>query len=147
MNVMAQAHKMVKEAISKLSKEARYVGQYARMLKLALKEAHKEFKAMQNPIAAQIAKTETFIAELKAADTQGFVMVVGEHRVCVNAEIGHAINILMSPIYMRLEDAQYYASRVQNAKGEKGMVIEKLRQLKHEIAEQEKLLETLKKFA
>lgn len=45
MNVMAQAHKKVKTLLTKIT--ARYVGQYAAMLKVALIETHKEHKAMK----------------------------------------------------------------------------------------------------
>lgn len=44
MNVMTQAHKKVKALLAKIT--ARYVGQYAAMLKVALIETHKESKAM-----------------------------------------------------------------------------------------------------
>lgn len=50
MNIMAQAHKMVKALIAKLSPSARYKGQYANMLSVALKQAHKEYKAMQKSL-------------------------------------------------------------------------------------------------
>ena len=62
MNVMAQAHSKVKALISKLSPAARYKGQYAAMLKVALIETHKEYKAMQKPemTAEQIEVIENF---------------------------------------------------------------------------------------
>lgn len=45
MNVMAEAHKKVKTLLSMIT--ARYKGQYAAMLKVALIETHKDYKAMQ----------------------------------------------------------------------------------------------------
>lgn len=51
MNVMAQAHKTVKEAIkAQLELGNGRTHTYAEMLSLALKLAHKEFKAMQKTI-------------------------------------------------------------------------------------------------
>lgn len=145
MNVMAKAHQMVKALIAKLSPSARYVGQYAQMLKVALKQAHKEFKAMQNnPVQRMIDDAQAYIEELKAADQQGFIIVVGEYRTCVNAEVGHTTNVIKAPIYMNLDDAKYYAARVKNGLGESGEVVGKFSQLKFEIEQQEKLIERLK---
>jgi len=91
MNVMTQAHKMVKTLIAKLSCGARYKGQYAGMLKLALKEAHKEFKAVQaqaKPLTVKLAviglslaveKDATwFSLEGTATDSEGNKIVIGE---------------------------------------------------------------------
>ena len=59
MNVMAQAHKNTKALLAKLT--ARYKGQYAKMFAVALKDAHKEYKAMQNEMTAeQLAVIENF---------------------------------------------------------------------------------------
>lgn len=47
MNVMAQAHKIVKNTLKALgSLRVPFKGQYAVMLAAALKQAHKEHKAM-----------------------------------------------------------------------------------------------------
>lgn len=56
MNVMAKAHKMTKHALSLLADNVKY--SYAQMFKVALKQAHKEFKVMQvTPKTRSIATT------------------------------------------------------------------------------------------
>lgn len=88
MNVMAQAHKMVKTLIAKLSSGSRYKGQYATMLKLALKEAHKEFKAMQTQKTIKLAVVGITLAveldatwfslEGTATDSEGNKITISE---------------------------------------------------------------------
>ncbi|WYV99110.1 hypothetical protein Roomu2_00115 [Pseudomonas phage vB_PpuM-Roomu-2] len=146
MNVMAKAHKLTKLAFKNTDVA---VGSakvsYREVFRIYLKQAHKEYKAMSK-YADQITKTEAFIKELEAADTQGFIIVIGELRVCVNAELGHATNVLKAPVYMNIEDAVYWASRIQNGKGDKGEVVGKFSQLKYEIEQQKELIKTLKSF-
>ncbi|WYV99278.1 hypothetical protein KoPa4_00110 [Pseudomonas phage vB_PpuM-KoPa-4] len=141
MNVMAKAHELARTVVA----NAPGKGVYAYTLRHALIHFHKEYKAMSK-YADQITKTEAFIKELEAADTQGFIIVIGELRVCVNAELGHATNVLKAPVYMNIEDAVYWASRIQNGKGDKGEVVGKFSQLKYEIEQQKELIKTLKSF-
>lgn len=147
MNTMKRAHELTKARIAKGT-----IYTYAELMKRHLIQAHTEYKAMTkvNPFDKVIKSTETYIAELEAAlldrdAVQGFIVVTGEGRICVNAEIGHATNVLKAPIYMHLEDAEYYAGRVKNGNGDKGEVVGKYSQLKYEIEQQQQLLNELKK--
>jgi len=145
MNVMAKAHELTRTVMANAEG-----GVYATIFKHCLKHFHKEYKAMQSPFAKIITDTESYIAKLEAAlldneQVQGFIIVIGEGRICSNAELGYSTNVLNAPIYMHLEDAEYYASRVQNGLGEKGEVVGKYSQLKYEVEQQKQLLESLKK--
>ncbi|AXF53048.1 MAG: hypothetical protein [Caudoviricetes sp.] len=150
MNVMTQAHKMVKATLAKIT--TRYKGQYANMFKLALKVAHEEYKAMiENcPVAKMIKSTETYIAELEAAlldreAVQGFIITTGQGRICVDAHEGKATNVLCAPVYMTVSKAECYAEMVRNGNGEVGEVRGKYSQLKYELEQQQELLNDLKK--
>lgn len=150
MNVMAKAHKATREAYNMVGGKGI---SYKALFRAALKDFHriaKEQRPVNEAIAQQIASTEAFVAKLEAAlldneQVQGFIIVIGEGRICSNAELGYSTNVLNAPIYMHLEDAEYYASRVQNGLGEKGEVVGKYSQLKYEVEQQKQLLESLKK--
>lgn len=153
MNVMTKAHQMVKALIAKLSPKARYVGQYAQMLKLALKEAHKEFKTMQKEIspleawkAEAINVAEKRITELKSIENKdGFIVVVGDSiRLPLEEVQGSWCKVERASIFWHREDAQRFAGRVRNGSNEVGMVAKKIDQIEWEISEQQKLIESLK---
>lgn len=90
MNVMAQAHKIVKATLAQLgSLRVPFKGQYAVMLKAALKQAHKEYKAMNtqktikiNAIASTLANdyfhATGYAVVGTVVDSEGNTVHVGE---------------------------------------------------------------------
>lgn len=150
MNVMAQAHKLTRDYIKNAGQFVLQLTTYKELFKSALKQAHKEFKAMQaeknDQIQDMIFQAETFIAKLEKQLilAKGYVVTVGELRVCVNAEVGHLANVLNMPNYEHVEDARYYATRVKNAKKETGQVEVWADRIRWEIQQQKNMIETLK---
>ena len=124
MNVMAQAHKMVKDRLAQGS-----IYTYAELLQRYLVQSHKEYKAMNDATKALIAKFESQIKALKALDNQGFIQVVGDDRIVINAEVGTVDNIATAPVYMNVEDARFYDGRCTNGKGEKNYHVGKASQI------------------
>lgn len=149
---MTQAHKMVKTLIAKLSSAARYNGQYAEMLKLALKESHKEFKAMQakeaNPYTVMIDDCKARIVELESIEQRdGYIVVIGENiRLPVQENSNGWTKVENASVFWYIEDARRLAVRVTNGNGEKGQVVLKADQIKWEIEQQRELLATLENF-
>jgi hypothetical protein len=153
MNVMAQAHKKVKAMLAALgSLRVPFKGQYAVMLSAALKQAHKEYKAMKevNPVEAwkaqAIADAQARIAELEAIDTtDGYIVVVGDNiRLPMDEVQGKWCRVERASIFWYREDAQRFAGRIVNGNGEAGQVVKKIDQIAWEISEQNKLIESLK---
>lgn len=152
MNVMAQAHTITRNTVA----QAAAIGaklEYRPLFAAALKDCHKKAKDMQNELnpveawkAAEIAKAEKRIAELKAIDTtDGFIVVVGDKaRLPLDEVQGKWCSVERASIYWHKEDAQRFAARVINGDKEVGQVVKKVDQIAWEISEQEKLIESLK---
>ncbi|UOL48591.1 hypothetical protein QGX12_gp053 [Pseudomonas phage Kremar] len=151
MNVMAQAHKMTREAMSKVDKSVCVIT-YKQTFSVYLRAAHQEFKAMKeaNPVEAwkdqAIKDAEKRIAELKAIDTtDGFIVVVGDNiRLPLDEVQGKWCRVERASIFWHREDAQRFAGRVVNGNNEVGVVVKKIDQIAWEIEEQQKLIESLK---
>lgn len=156
MNVMAEAHKETKLLIQSMSAEGQAQVKseklYGRMFAINLKRFHKEYKAMQKNEQGleawkddMIAKAQARIVSLNEVSRQGYIVIIGdENRVCIDVEAGEAINIEKASVFMYIEDARYWANRVQNGAGEKGSVTLKHEQIKWEIEQQYRLIENLK---
>lgn len=134
MNVMKVAHSQAK--VIKVGTDMTY----RQALSIALKQAHKEYKAMKqaqvNPVVAMIEKR---IATLQAiTDQEGFVVVVGG--LTVDWTSGKVVNIENAPTCAFASDALYWASRVQNGLGEKGVAMTKKEQIEICLEDSKKLL-------
>lgn len=151
MNVMTQAHKTVKDAIkAQVELGNGRTHTYAQMLSLALKLAHKEFKAMQeaNPFVQMVEDCKVRIAQLEAIENRdGYIVVIGaDARLPVKEHSNGWSRVENASIFWHVEDANYLASRVVNGKGENGVVVKKIDQINWEIAEQKKLLEHMEEY-
>ncbi len=147
MNVMAQAHKLTKLAFKHSASNLPYREVFA----IYLRQAHKEHKAVQaqqvkaDKIADLVFQAGVTIGKLEnfLPLASGYIVTTGQHRICVNAEVGYAEHILKVPAYAQIEDARYYANRIKNGHGEQGQVEVWADRIRWEIQEQKALIQTL----
>lgn len=143
MNVMAQAHKITRATVDASPVKLCYRS----LFKAALKDCHKMNK--QNDWkAAQIKSSEERIVELEAIEhLDGFIVVVGDNiRLPIDEVKGSWCRVEKASIFWYREDAQRLAGRIRNGNNEVGQVVKKIDQIKWEIEEQKKLIESLKNF-
>lgn len=120
MNVMTEAHKKTREFRAKATGSFASMS-YAKVFKQMLKHAHKEYKAMQTAEqnAAILHFQSTIDKYLEASKTlNGWVQVLPESMMLVNAEVGSVANLKNVPTYDRIQDARRFDGRVGNANGE-----------------------------
>lgn len=146
MNVMAEAHKATKEFFASVTETGLT---YRVVLKIKLRVKHGEYKAMNVSKKWQdkiIADAKARIAELEAIEhTDGFIVVIGDSiRLPMNETQGKWTNVEKASIFWYREDAQRFAGRIVNGNNEVGQVVKKIDQIKWEIEEQQKLIESMK---
>lgn len=156
MNVMAQAHKKAREFFATHAGNTELLVNmtYALALKVALKQAHQEYKAMQTKTPAQVqfnmalVAAEKRIAELQAIDTtDGYIVIVGDNiRLPMNEQQGKWCAVENASIFWYREDAQRFAGRIVNGSGEVGRVVKKVDQIAWEIEEQQKLMANINEW-
>lgn len=120
MNVMAKAHKMVKGLLAKIT--ARYVGQYAAMLKVALKDAHKEAKSMKNDMLARLNARLEKLKMILNSNIADRYMVTCDN-LPINMESGRTTNIENASNWASRQFAEANAVKVKNGRGTQGVAV------------------------
>lgn len=131
MNVMAKAHSMVKALLAKVT--ARYKGQYAKMFAVALKEAHKVAKNMQNDMIQRLNKRlETLKTFYKNDEVMARFMVTCDN-LPINMESGRTVNVENATTWASVQFARSNASKVKNGRGTVGQAVNVGHQVEYEM--------------
>lgn len=139
MNVMTQAHALTKATVAKAAKAGVKLN-YAELFKAALKDCHKNLKeALINPVVTRLTRKLEILDNI--TDVAGFVVVVGG--LCIDWVSCRVNAVQNAPTCDNIEDARFWATRVQNGNGARGEVVSKAEQIRREKAATQETLQTV----
>lgn len=139
MNVMTQAHALTKATVEKAAKAGVKIS-YAQMFKAALKDCHKKIKeALNNPVVTRLSHKLEILENI--TDAAGFVVVVGG--LCIDWVSCRVNAVQNAPTCDNIEDARFWAKRVQNGNGARGEVVAKSEQIRREKVATKEMIQTV----
>lgn len=153
MNVMAQAHKATKEFFASVTETGL---SYAKVLQIKLRVFHREYKAMKSQVelfkAETIAKFEQRIVELKAfletPEAAKYMVVCGDaHPMPIDFEKADGnfwANVETATKWNSVQFARSNARKVVNGNREVGKAVQVADHIVWDIAQMEKLIESMK---